>query len=320
MGLLRKGNVKSRHKHMEEKLSAYLDGQLSPSERSALESHLGTCGQCQWNLQTLRTTVQWTRELPVVPVPRVFTIPAPVQPAREQRWRWSLPVLQGATALVALLFVFAVAGDVVMRGALPALAPRPEVALQPAPAADEAFEVEALPPSESTVLVESAVSEESPAVLPQAAPATELELEVEAEKVVATGAPESRALSTSRFEAPAGEGGEALTGAKEAAADAVAGEPQPGVAAEAVEQATALAEPTPTAVPTMPVATSEPTVIADAQAPAQPAREEEVQRPEGAYQPSIVRWLGVAEVVFGLAFVLLATLTIALTLWRLRTR
>ena len=218
MGLLRKGSAKSRHEHMEEKLSAYLDGQLSPSERSAVESHLGTCGQCQWSLQTLRTTVQWTRDLPVVPVPRVFTIPVPVQLAPEPRWRWSMPLLQGATALVALLFVFAVAGDLMMRGALPALAPRPEVALMPAPASDEASEAaevrpqaEAPPAPESTVLVESAVSEESPAALPLAVPAVELELEAEAEKVVATGALESKALGTSGFEAPAEESTEETT-------------------------------------------------------------------------------------------------------------
>jgi hypothetical protein len=339
MGLFRKGYGTSEHSRTEA-LSAYLDGQLSPAKRQALESHLGTCGQCQWNLQTLRTTVQWTRDLPVVPVPRTFTIPVPAKPAREPRWRWSLPVLQGATAVVALLFVFSVAGDLMLRGVLPASAPyvpRGEVVMQEAPAAEDAaeapLEVEAALPSEPTLVAELAVSEESPAPLVEAAPATDWL--PEGEKALATEALEARALGATGIEAPAEEAEVAVTLEKEAASDMVAAEPPPMPAAEAVGQPTSPAKPTPTSVPaTLPptakptptaVSTTqplraEPTVVASYHAPVQPAAEDEAGRAEGLYQPSLIGWLGVAEVVFGVTFVLLATLTIALTLRRLRTR
>jgi hypothetical protein len=341
MGLFRKGYGTSEHSHMEA-LSAYLDGQLSPAKRQALESHLGTCGQCQWNLQTLRTTVQWTRELPVVPVPRAFTIPVPAKPARETRWRWSLPVLQGATAVAALLFVFSVAGDLMLSRVLPApvpLSPRGEVALQEAPAVDEAAEAplrveEALPP-EPTLLAEAAVSGEAPSPLIEAAPATDRMSEGEAQKALATEALEARALGAAGIEAPVEEAEVVVTLEKEAASDVEAGEPPPMPAAEAVGQATSPAKPTPTSVPaTLPptaeptptaVSTTqppaaEPTVIASYHAPVQPAAEDEAARAEGPYPPSLVGWLGVAEVVFGATFALLATLTIALTFRRLRTR
>ena len=60
-----------------------------------------------------------------MPVPRVFTIPVEAQPERPVR-RWRLvPVLQGATALVALLLFFVVAVDVDFWGAKPAMAPAP---------------------------------------------------------------------------------------------------------------------------------------------------------------------------------------------------
>jgi hypothetical protein len=341
MGLFRKGYGTTEHSRMEA-LSAYLDGELSPAKRKALESHLGACGQCQWNLQTLRTTVQWTRELPAVPVPRAFTIPVPAKPAREPRWRWSLPALQGATAVVALLFVFSVAGDLMLSRVLPASAPfvpRDEVALQEAPAADEAAEAplqaEAVPLAELTVLAETTVSDEAPSPIIEAAPATDGMPEGEAQKALATEALEARALGATGIEAPVEEAEVAVTLEKETASDMVAGEPPPMAAAEAVELATApvaliptavpatpppTAEPTPTAVSTTQPPTAEPTVIASYHAPVQPVAEDEAGWAEGPYQQSLIGWLGVAEVVFGVAFVLLATLTIALTLRRLRTR
>ena len=76
----------TKHEYYEERLSAYLDGELAPGERETVERHLTTCQACQWDLDTLQTTVQWMGELPTVPLPRVFTIPAPAQPERTP-WR-----------------------------------------------------------------------------------------------------------------------------------------------------------------------------------------------------------------------------------------
>ncbi|NIV32905.1 MAG: hypothetical protein GWN58_26710, partial [Anaerolineae bacterium] len=103
------------HGFFEERLSAYLDGELTAREHEALEHHLETCPACQWDLETLVQTIQWTRELPALTVPQVFTIPVPPEPVTSPRRRWNLlPILQGATALIAVLLVFAVAGDLML--------------------------------------------------------------------------------------------------------------------------------------------------------------------------------------------------------------
>jgi hypothetical protein len=173
----------------------------------------------------------------------------------------------------------------------------------------------------------------------EAVPATDGILEGEAQEALATDVPEAKVLRSAGVEAPVEEAEVAVTlekeAASDAAADAAAGEPPPMPAAEAVGQATAPGEPTPTPVPaTLPptpeptptvVSTTqppaaEPTVIASYHAPEQPGAEDEAGRARGTYRPSLVDWLGVAEVVFGVAFVLLATLTITLTFRRLRTR
>ena len=105
----------TEHGYFEERISAYLDGELAPREYEAVEHHLQTCPECQWELETLRKTTQWARELPTLTVPRVFTIPVAEEPERAARRRWNfLPVLQGATALIAVLLVFAVAGDLLL--------------------------------------------------------------------------------------------------------------------------------------------------------------------------------------------------------------
>jgi len=111
MRWFRKRNETTEHEYVEERLSAYLDGELSQKEWAVVDRHLAACQSCQWNLATLKQTIQWTREMPAVPVPRVFTIPASAAPARRPRRNWGfVPLLQGATAIVALLLFFVMAG------------------------------------------------------------------------------------------------------------------------------------------------------------------------------------------------------------------
>jgi len=139
-----------------ERLSAYIDRQLTPEERVALERHLAECEDCRWNLETLRQTVEWARSSAPVRLPRVFTIPvesAAPQAVRARRPVWGLPLLQGATALVALLFVVVVAGDLFLGGTAPRSAPQ-MVALQPTAAMDQASAVQEV---EVTQLVELAM-------------------------------------------------------------------------------------------------------------------------------------------------------------------
>ena len=126
MSLFRQSEDRIDHQYVEDRISAYIDGDLSPREQKVVDQHLVTCPACQWHLDTIRQTVQWTRELPTLPVPRVFTIPVPAQRVPAPRRRRSfVPLLQGATALIALLLVFTVAGDVLLTGTLPVGAPQP---------------------------------------------------------------------------------------------------------------------------------------------------------------------------------------------------
>jgi anti-sigma factor RsiW len=169
------------HDYVRDRLSEYLDGQLLGQERQAVEEHLAACGSCRWELQTLRQTVLWTRNLPTMPVPRSFTLPVPAAvPARSARPRWRLvPAFQLATAMVALLLFFAVAGDMALTGMRPASMPAPS--LMQREAGEQAVE---------TVVVEAEAPEETMAL--QAVPA-EPEPESAAEKA-AEGA--ARMLAT----------------------------------------------------------------------------------------------------------------------------
>ncbi len=58
-----------------ERLSAYLDGEMSEGERVALEHHLPTCEQCQGALDDLREVRALLRAMPMPAPPRSFAIP-----------------------------------------------------------------------------------------------------------------------------------------------------------------------------------------------------------------------------------------------------
>lgn len=123
------GSKDTGHEYVKERLSAYLDGQLLGQELRTVEEHLAACPSCRWDLDTLRQTVLLTRNMPTMPVPRSFVLPVPATaPARAARPRWRLvPAFQLATALVALLLFFAVAGDLALTGLQPASMPAPSL-------------------------------------------------------------------------------------------------------------------------------------------------------------------------------------------------
>ena len=73
--------------HPRAQLSAYLDGALSPAERSAVEAHLGSCDDCRARLAELRGTARLIAALPSpVPsrrlTPRIATVPVWLAPLR----------------------------------------------------------------------------------------------------------------------------------------------------------------------------------------------------------------------------------------------
>lgn len=130
MSWLRRDDHQTEHRYTEDRLSAYLDGELTERERTAVEQHLESCRDCRLSLETLRQTVRWTRGLQPVPVPRVFTIQPSAQPARAARPVLALPVMRAATAVVALLFVVALAGSFVLPGRTPEMAAAPVALLE----------------------------------------------------------------------------------------------------------------------------------------------------------------------------------------------
>ncbi|MFO7707254.1 MAG: zf-HC2 domain-containing protein [Desulfobacterales bacterium] len=56
-----------------EKLSEYIDGELAPAERRAIEAHVAGCVACLACLQTLRRTVALCRTGTDHPVPEEFS-------------------------------------------------------------------------------------------------------------------------------------------------------------------------------------------------------------------------------------------------------
>jgi anti-sigma factor RsiW len=331
MGLFQKDRKRTEHKEVEQQVSAYLDGELSSQERRVVEHHLDTCEACQWNLETLRQTVQWTQELPTVQVPRVFTIRAPAEPARKARRRWNfLPVLQGATALVALLLIFAVAGDFMLTGLLPTRAPESQVvgeqkateagrAQEDTAEATQVLEMEAAAPpaAEAEAVVEKPVSEPSPSPEPQIAP-TEAVHEEQPEAIVATVTPEIEGMRAVGSEPPAEEVKEAKSGATKAPR-ALVPTPVPTETYSTTDEV----RPTPTQLPTAsPEATAvaAPTVLAEAPEPVAVEPEDKDWSLLGAYRAPAADWLRVAEFVLGPAFILLAITTIVVMVRRRRTK
>jgi anti-sigma factor RsiW len=144
---------KSEHQWVGESLSAYIDGELTPRERTRVEQHLKECPACAEDLRTLRQTVALLKELPVIPAPRSFAVRprvARVRPAVAPS-AWGYGLLKGATAIAALLFVLLIGGDLALHtfggttvSWAPA-APAPEAAMAPPYQADMEAAVEEAP-------------------------------------------------------------------------------------------------------------------------------------------------------------------------------
>lgn len=88
-----------------EKLSAYLDGQLKPSELARLESRLKTDPELATILQDLRQTRRLLRQLPQRRAPRNFTL-TPKMVGQKPPLPRTYPVFRFATVLATLLLFF----------------------------------------------------------------------------------------------------------------------------------------------------------------------------------------------------------------------
>ena len=225
-----------------DKLSAYLDNQVTPAERAHVEGHLATCAACRGELDGLRRTVVLLRALPRVPVPRAFTLSeAQVgihRPEPQPVWGSVLHGL-GAVAAIALVAVVAVSllnrpswqlAATVARNAPPAATAQP--AVQPvAPAesapAEPAAKALVPAPAEPAPIAENAV-EKSATVADAAVPT------VAAEPVPAAPAAEPAASEQEAVPPAAAAAKAAATdapGLMAAAAAAPQGTPAAGVMA-----------------------------------------------------------------------------------------
>jgi len=162
---------------MDELLSAYLDGELSPGERARLEARLEADPALRERLEGLRQTVALVRDLPRVQPPRNFLLtPSMVASPRPRPAprRWLAPALTFATAVSGLLCVIVLAGSLLARGvglpaaSAPVEAPY-EVAMEQTVEAERAIATVVYEaPEEDTAVVEGA--EEAPASLPELPP------------------------------------------------------------------------------------------------------------------------------------------------------
>jgi anti-sigma factor RsiW len=145
-----------------ERLSAYIDNQLSAAEKAELEARLAQEADLQAALADLRRTVRALRSLPTVKPPRNFTL-SPEQAGVRVRRGPLFPVFRLAAALCTVLLVLAVArdyaasslatsavGDVTTQGGATSLtAPNAAPLLTPSPEGSlEAYGVSALAPTE----------------------------------------------------------------------------------------------------------------------------------------------------------------------------
>jgi len=115
-----------------ERLSTYLDHQLSPAEKSKLEARLKREPELQAALADLRATVRLLRGLPTIKPPRNFTLSSNQVSKLSQRQPIFLK-LRLATTLAALVLAAVVGGDLFSSLSLGfggAAAPAPQVAAE----------------------------------------------------------------------------------------------------------------------------------------------------------------------------------------------
>jgi len=131
-----------------DRLSAYLDNQLSPAEKAGLEARLAGEPGLRSALTDLRVTVRLLRALPTVKPPRSFTLTAAqAEAVRRPRGLRLFPALRLATAFAAVALIFVLVVDwSSSRGSL-ASAPREvqsfavESTTAPTPAAQQEMDV-----------------------------------------------------------------------------------------------------------------------------------------------------------------------------------
>ncbi len=157
-----------------ERLSAYLDGELSRAERARLESRLARDAGLSAALDELRATRALLRRTPRRRVPRNFTLTPKMVGLRPPLPR-AIPVLRWATVVTTLLFFLTFASNLIGSLTFGASAPAP-MELAPAyggvgggpaenatEAASKGLAIEVTPTGEANALLAPAPQETTPA-------------------------------------------------------------------------------------------------------------------------------------------------------------
>jgi len=111
--------LQSEHQWATQQLSAYLDGELSPSDRARVEAHLRECQLCAEELKTLRWTARLTAQMPMLKAPRSFLITEAVAQPRRARLNVAYGYLRSASIAAAALLLIVVMGDLLTPYVLP---------------------------------------------------------------------------------------------------------------------------------------------------------------------------------------------------------
>ena len=269
-----------------EKLSAYLDGELTPAEAARLDARLREEAPLAEALAEMRATKRALGLLPMLRPPRNFTLTPKMAGIREPR---RYPALRWASALATLAFMAACGLDafgVLSRGvSFGASAPAPMAAEMQSAVLEATATEPANPPP-------TAAAEESAPILAQAPPAADAIAPLMA-------SPEIRSLGVAVTPLGLGGGPPATEGDLEAQA-AFPTETPPS---EAEILASAAATPAPTLVPTLGPAP----LPAEGTARA-PATEAPLSRlPLATPRVPTIRW---AEIGFAGAAIVLAALSL----------
>src|SRR5581483_3102442 len=149
---------------VEERLSDYLDGQLSSEERALVEAHLQKSERARASLESLRWTVNLIKQTPAPALPRQFTLPATSRAPQPVMSGWFVLGLRGIAVAATLALVFFLAANLRQNNAIDtALAP----AAPPVPAAAQPSQVALAPTPMATFATQQ---ESSGAPAPTAAP------------------------------------------------------------------------------------------------------------------------------------------------------
>ena len=84
-----------------EDIASYLDGQLGPEQRAALQAHFADCASCRQLLAEVDHTLQ------PLPVSAMSLAPASAEPRRRPLWQWVVPIAAAAAVMLVALRVYA---------------------------------------------------------------------------------------------------------------------------------------------------------------------------------------------------------------------